>query len=248
MQDVIADKVPSVTPKSVDHAYAEIKRAIVDMRYLPGESMREEELARSLGVSRTPVREAFRRLGAEGWLEIRPNQGARVRVWSVRDVEEIFEARALIEPYLAGCAVARISPEDVEVLHGLATEMRAIAHAIDEDGALEKWFVANRAFHEILTSASGNARLNQTLNLMKEIPLIKWTFRNYTEEDRERSVQQHSEIVEAIKSGDREWAESTMKSHILAARQSVLQKLKADQGAVPVENKPKKDKRRQPYA
>ena len=100
-------------PKSDDHVYAAIKQAIATMQYGPGEFIREEQLARALGVSRTPVREAFRRLGAEGWLEIKRNQGVRVTTWSIQDVEEIFEARA--DRALPGrpcrCAYLRRGPD-----------------------------------------------------------------------------------------------------------------------------------------
>jgi DNA-binding GntR family transcriptional regulator len=216
--------------KSVDHVYAAIKQAIGRMDYAPGEYIREQQLAQLLGVSRTPVREAFRRLGAEGWLEIKRNQGVRVTTWSIQDVEEIFEARALIEPYLVGRAVARITPEERARLKALALDMQATVRLPQDLTTLERWFDANRAFHQILTSACGNARLNQILNLMKEVPLIKWTFNNYKDRDRELSVLQHLEMVEAIEQGDAAWAEAVMRSHILRAQHTVLGKLRQQGG------------------
>lgn len=237
----------AVTLPSVEHVYLAIKQAISEMRYAPGESVREAELARSLGVSRTPVREAFRRLGAEGWLEIRPNQGARVRRWSTRDVEEIFEARALIEPYLVGCAVACLGTDEVATLRRLALEMRDVARAMDADGALERWFEANRTFHDMLTSAAGNTRLRLLLAQMKEVPLIKWTFRNYSETDRERSVQQHLDIVDALENGDADWAQAVMKAHILGARAAVLEALRLTRAAPQDMDNESNDTRRQPH-
>jgi len=213
-------------PKSDDHVYAAIKQAIATMQYAPGEFIREEQLARALGVSRTPVREAFRRLGAEGWLEIKRNQGVRVTTWSIQDVEEIFEARALIEPYLVGRAVARISADNLMQLKALALEMQRVVRLEQDHATLDLWFEANREFHQILTSACGNARLNQLLNLMKEVPLIKWTFNNYKDSDRELSVLQHLEMVDAIEQRDAAWAEAIMRSHILRAHRSVISKLK----------------------
>lgn len=209
--------------------YAAIKQAIVSETYVSGDYLREEQLARSLGVSRTPVREAFRRLGSEGWLEVKPNFGVRVKTWSVRDVEEIFEARILIEPYLVGCAAARIGADDLATVKRLAQDMVVIARADRAADALDDWFVANRAFHDILTAAAGNARLDQSLRMMKEVPLIRWTFNNYSQEDRDRSARQHIEIVEALENRDGGWAEAIVKCHILAAQTSVIKKLGSTQ-------------------
>jgi DNA-binding GntR family transcriptional regulator len=72
--------------------YGAIKEALTDSEYDAGEYLREEQLAGRLGVSRTPVREALRRLDAEGWVETRPNYGVRVKFWTLQDAKEIFEA------------------------------------------------------------------------------------------------------------------------------------------------------------
>ena len=76
--------------KSVDKAYAAIRQAIAEQHFQPGERLTEERLAEQIGVSRTPVREALRRLGADGVLELLPNQGARLPSWSMDDLSEIF--------------------------------------------------------------------------------------------------------------------------------------------------------------
>jgi DNA-binding GntR family transcriptional regulator len=135
---------------------------LIEKRYVAGEYLREEQVARSLGVSRTPVREALRRLGAEGWLEAKPNYGVRVKAWSMQDAREIFEARLLIEPYLAGNAAARIGVMDIERLHVLAQQMADITHRPSTPESTERWFCANDDFHAIVTAAAGNARLEQS--------------------------------------------------------------------------------------
>jgi DNA-binding GntR family transcriptional regulator len=216
----------STVTNSSDEVYAAIKQAICQTRYAPGEYLREEQIARSLGVSRTPVREALRRLSAEGWLEVRPNHGARVRVWSVRDVEEIFEARILIEPYLTGRAATRMSASETATIAALADEMLDIAQRPGTAETTDAWFNANRSFHEIISLAAGNARLNQSLKSMKEVPLIKWTFDNFDLIARERSARQHIEVVQAIEHRDAAWAEAVMKCHILSAQKTVLGKLR----------------------
>lgn len=171
------------------------------------------------------MREAFRRLGAEGWLEVIPNRGVRVKSWSIHDVEEIFEARVLIESYLSRQAATRISAVELAALRGLAVAMRDIVATTASAKVIDKWFVANEEFHQIISSASGNSRLNHTLNVMKEIPLVKRTFNSYDDDARQRSIQQHFEMVEAMENRDPEWVEAVMKSHILRAKKSVIRKL-----------------------
>lgn len=208
-----------------DDAYSMIKKAISDARYAPGDFLRESRIAEDLGVSRTPVREAIRRLEAEGWLEVLPNRGARVRRWSTRDVEEIFEARLLIEPYLVGQAVPLITAEQLVELDALAERTRVIA-SLDQDAEpADAWFETNKRFHEILTAAAGNRRLLQSLQSMKEVPLIKWTYASYRDADRERSARQHIEIVQAVRARNPAWAEAAMRCHILAAQTSLMARL-----------------------
>lgn len=225
----LAEKHPP--EETWDHVYRAIKRSIRDGGYLPGESLREQQVAESLGVSRTPVREAFRRLSAEGWLEARPNYGVRVKVWSAKDVLEILEARVLIEPYLAGRAATRLSSEQVAELMRLAEHMKEIARDTPTDETTQAWFEANGAFHDALMQGGDNARLAQALHTLKEVPLIKWTFKNFGPEDRQRAVRQHIEIAHAVAQRDAALTEAIMKSHMLAAQASVLRRL-SEEGAI----------------
>jgi len=208
-----------------DDPYSLIKQAISDARYVPGEFLREARIAEDLGVSRTPVREAIRRLEAEGWLEVLPNRGARVRRWSTRDVEEIFEARMLIEPYLVGQAALKVTPEQIAELDALAERTRVIASRGADAEPADSWFDTNKRFHDILTSAAGNSRLSQSLQSMKEVPLIKWTYASYRDTDRERSAGQHIEIVQAVRARNPAWAEAAMRCHILAAQTALMARL-----------------------
>lgn len=212
--------------------YGAMKHAISAAAYAPGDHLAEARISRELGVSRTPVREAIRRLEAEGWLEVLPNRGARVKQWSTRDVEEIFEARALIEPFLAGQAARRIGDAELTELQALAEAMRDIAAAGAPEDVTEAWHSANKRFHETITAAAGNTRLAASLNALKEMPLVKWTFISYDPQDRERSVRHHFELVQALRARDPQWAESLMRCHILAAQASVLDKADTPTGDI----------------
>lgn len=222
---VISAALHTITPDTSrpgDDVYLAIKRALAGNEYGAGQYLREEQLAKSLGVSRTPVREALRRLDAEGWVETRPNYGVRVKAWTLQDAREIFESRLLIEPYLAGRAALKIEPADIERLRTLADAMLAITHRPSTAESCEAWFTANGEFHAIVTAAANNARLDRSLKSMKETPLIKWTFDAYSDEDRERSARQHFEIVLALEQRNAAWAEAITRCHIMAAEKAVL--------------------------
>lgn len=209
--------------RSVHAAYEFITREIEDGRLQAGGFIREEAIAERLGVSRTPVREALRILAAEGWLEIKKNQGVRVNTWSARHVREIFDARVLIEPYLVGQAVPRITAQDLDELSHLAEDMADNRGTTPE--AVTRRQIANDRFHMLLTERSDNQVLCASLNAIKKIPLIKWTFRGYSEQERLRSNAQHFDMIDAIRAGDAELARAVMKSHILHGRSSMLGKL-----------------------
>lgn len=223
--------IPAESARSADDVYLSIKDALASGQYGAGQYLREEQLAKSLGVSRTPVREALRRLDAEGWVETRPNYGVRVKAWTLQDAREIFEARLLVEPYLAGRAALSIGAGDIARLKALADAMLAITRHPSTPEACEAWFTANGEFHAIITAAANNARLDRSLRSMKETPLIKWTFDTYSDEDRERSARQHFEMVLALEQRNAAWAEAVTRCHILAAEKAVLDRYDREHSA-----------------
>jgi DNA-binding GntR family transcriptional regulator len=208
---------PRAPHTAVERAYEAIRNGIVSGEHPAGGRLREEELAERIGVSRTPVREALRRLDAEGLVDFMPNRGAHVAAWSDEDVRDIFALRALLESFGARLAAARI---DREALAGL----RALCDAMDQAlaGAAPDHFqrVAelNSRFHQGILAASGSKRLPLLVASLVEAPLMYRTFRRYSSEQVTRSMSHHRELLAALEIGDGEWAESVMRSHVLAAR------------------------------
>lgn len=211
---------------AVERAYEGIRSAIVMQEFEPGSHLTEVMLTQKLGVSRTPIREAFRRLGAEGWLEILPDQGVRVSEWSDSDIDEIFEIRMLLETYVARRAASRISAADIELLRTYNQKMDALQNQRHDD-AFEQRLAANSAFHSLLVRVAGNSRLRRILQVMIEVPVVSRTFTSYTPEESQRSVAHHYEIIAALEAGDGDWAASVMRSHILAARYTLLRQRQA---------------------
>ncbi|MFD0684470.1 GntR family transcriptional regulator [Actinomadura fibrosa] len=210
-------------PRATDTAYETLRRMILSGEAAAGSRLGEAELAETLGLSRTPVREALQRLGADGLVEVLPHRGARVVQWTGADLEEIFELRSLLEPYAAARA-ARLRPDEpvLAELRGMCAAMeRAVA-----DGDLARVAQLNARFHAAVIDASGNRRLPGMLTSVMHAPLIVGTFRRYGADAMARSMNHHRELVAAIAAGDPAWAESVMRAHIRAAAAG----LGADQG------------------
>lgn len=204
---------------SVEVAYEALKGAILAQELKPGERLKESELAEKLGLSRTPVREAFNRLSSEGWLVHVPNQGAKVATWGIDDIQEIFAIRLQLEPYAAGLAVSKMDEKSIARLNNFAEEVEHYA-AMNTVEGLQMKALANKKFHAVLLEAAGNKRMQHILSQLIDSPLVAWTFKAFGREETMRSIAHHFEIVKAARSRDSLWAESVMRSHILSAKNS----------------------------
>jgi DNA-binding GntR family transcriptional regulator len=203
--------------KAVDKAYQTIRERIVRGTYPAASRLTEHQVAADAGVSRTPVREALRRLHAEGLLEFIPHQGAIVTDWTSEDREDVFELRALLESYGAGRAARRISQADIEELRQSAEDQYHETLSRSE-GYLERVADLNSHFHLRIQQIAGSSRLVTALSALIEAPSMMRTFSSYQDEDLIRSASHHLEIVRALEARDEEWTASLMRSHILGAR------------------------------
>jgi DNA-binding GntR family transcriptional regulator len=207
-----------------DLAYSTLRSGILDGRYPPGERLGEIEVAAEIGLSRTPVREALRRLGSEGLVDVLPNRGARVRTWTVDDLEQTYELRAVLEGLGARRAAGRISAEQLAELDRLADEMVGCDPSLGRRpaGDFDDLAARNARFHAVIVEASGSDRLAATLAGLIQLPLVMRTYRRYTPAALARSHAHHRELVDALAARDGVWAESVMRSHVLAARTVLL--------------------------
>ncbi len=205
--------------RAAEKAYLTVRERIVRGVYAAASRLTEQEIARASGVSRTPVREALRRLQAEGYVKTTANQGTVVADWSAEDMDHIFELRALLEPYGAARAARHISAESIAQLRELAQAQYAESER-REAGFIERIGELNSRFHRLLQSCSGNPRLAKLMPVLVEAPLVLKTFARYSSEELLRSAGHHLEIVSALEARDAEWAAAVMRSHILAAQSS----------------------------
>lgn len=212
--------------KAVDQAYENLRGDILSGVHPVGARLREEELAAAIGTSRTPVREALRRLHAEGLVEVQPHRGAIVAELGDEDLDDIFELRLLLEGYGARRAASKATPEHVEALGGYCDQMEQCLDQ-PEPRQFDEIARLNLDFHKTLHAAGGNGRLLPLLSSLMVMPLVQHTFDRYTPEQLARSFSHHRELVAAIDAGDPAWAEAVMHAHVTAARSSLLARERA---------------------
>ena len=203
-------------PNDSDRAYDSIWEMIRTHQFAQGAPLREARLAEAIGVSRTPVREALRRLAAEGIVELRPNRGAQLVELDAGDTATIFDVRALLEPYAAGLAAQRADADAVahmcELLDAMDEVIACGTERLDELAAL------NGRFHRLIIDSAQARLAGEAIAVVLRTPLINRTFHAYDAEQLARSQHHHRELVAAIETGNPEWAKSVMRSHIEAAR------------------------------
>jgi len=203
--------------RAAEKAYLTVRERILSGIYPAASRLTEQEIATASGVSRTPVREALRRLQAEGYVTASANQGAVVAEWTADDVNDVFELRALLEPYGAARAARYITPEGIAQLRELA-ERQYRESEVRGPGFIERIGELNSRFHRQLQAFSRNTRLSKLMPVLVEAPLVLKTFTRYTPAELLRSAHHHLEIVSALEAHDPEWAAAVMRTHILAAQ------------------------------
>jgi DNA-binding GntR family transcriptional regulator len=196
-----------------------IRQAIVDGRLPPGRRLKEEELARELGISRTPVREALLILHAEGLVDTAPNRGAAVRSHSVEDLDDLYQLRALLEGYSTRRAATRLTDETIGVLRASCERFDAL---LERGAEMSQLFDENLVFHHTILVGSGSARLASMVRQVIELPLVYRSSVWYSPEQQRISAHYHTQITRALEARDAERAELVMKEHIFEARDLLL--------------------------
>lgn len=184
----------------------------------PGERLMEIQLAEELGVSRTPVREAIRKLELEGYVIMMPRRGTYVANLSIRDVNEVFEIRTTLDSLASGLAAERITDEELERLERLLV---LIGEYIEQND-MEKIVETDMEFHDILYQASRNARLVGIIyNLREQLTRFRSTSMAYPGRLKE-TLEEHIRIVEAIAQGNVELAQKAAEEHMEKSEQTLL--------------------------
>src|SRR3954462_9121068 len=209
----MADREASVT--NTVRARDELREAILAGTLPPGARLRAEPLAERLQTSRTPVREALILLAREGLVDIEPRRGAGVRRFDAADLADLYDVRALIEPYAARRAATRIGPDDLARLRGVCD--RADARGAADDTAVEDQVALNEEFHRIVVAASGSRRLEAALRAVAGIPRGFRAAFWHDDAQREQSLFCHRQMVHPLERRQPRLAEAVMRMHIVGA-------------------------------
>jgi DNA-binding GntR family transcriptional regulator len=201
--------------KASELAYDFIRGEILSGRLSPGTQLREEQLAAACGVSRTPVREALRRLESAHFVRRNESQRTFVAEWSLDEIAESFVLRGMLEGHAAARASIAIDDEAIERMHAHNREIAAAARKTPPD--VPAFLEHNRAFHAIILEAAGSERLAALLGTIVEQPIVTRTALQYDREQILQSHAEHEELMHAFRRHDPEWAKSVMASHIRRA-------------------------------
>lgn len=201
-----------------------IRQAIIDGTFSPGERLMEIQMADEMGVSRTPVREAIRKLELEGFVVMIPRRGTYVADISIRDITEIYEIRTSLDVLAAGLAAERITDDELETLNRLLVEIGQ--HIADNN--MEKIVEIDTAFHDILYQASRNERLCSIINNLREqLTGIRGRSMSYPGRLVE-TMDEHRSLVDCIAARNVEAAQNAARVHIENAEHTLMKSLTMD--------------------
>jgi len=221
-------------------AYAYIQQKILSGDLPVGRQVSEASLAREIGISRTPVREAIQQLGREGLVEQVPRLGTMVRALERRDLVEIFELREALEPFAVGQAAKHIGRADLERCSKLCDEIHKLAREATEPltgDKLRRFLAADMGFHMILICAGGNQRIQKIVVDSRVLLRIFNTDRqNHNRHILDETDRFHSQILRAVRDADPESARHLMSEHIQASKLETLEYF--DRGVGGVEHSP----------
>lgn len=213
---------PEALESASRRAYRELRQAVLERRLPSDRKITEVGLARQLGISRTPIREAIKRLLLEGLLVRRKGQGLWCALPDAEEVREIFELRLRLESYAAAKAAERATAEQIDKLIASAQKITELAQvAEDSEALIASIDHENALFHGLIAEATHSPRLKHLIRSTVDISLVTRTFRRFTPQQRRRSAQHHTEIAAAIAARKPLWAERMMQVHILSAEDTM---------------------------
>lgn len=211
MAKIIIDH-PNIGSRIYDVLY----RQIIGRRLKPGMRLKEELLTRELGVSRTPLRDALARLVKDGYLEMEPRRGARVRKFSVKDVIEIYDIRKALESLALRLAIGHITPQELKRLKNQFSGQDA--------RDLQK---ADRELHNLIILNCGNKRLIEMLNNLYKFICI-FRREGYQSPRRSKNASsQHLQIIGALIKGNAALAEKLMGEHVENTKREIITELES---------------------
>ena len=203
-----------------------IREAILKGDLKPGEKVAEPELAEQFGISRTPIREAFRQLESEGYLTVVPRKGAVVAALSERDVQEYYEVKSILEGYAAELAAKNLSEKELAKLEAINEHLKKLATA----GDVKTFYKIHNDFHETFLKAADNIKLYE---LIKQLGMkfSRMRMASLSVDGRMAiSVSEHDKLLEAFRQHDGKAAEALVKKTAAIGGHVLLESMAHSQG------------------
>ncbi|MCP3855384.1 MAG: GntR family transcriptional regulator [Actinomycetia bacterium] len=207
-----------------ERVFRHLRRDIIEGRLAPGERIVETRVADALAVSRTPVREAVRRLETEGLVGTEHNRGAHVRSFSEADIADLYEARARLEAFVAELAARRAGPDDVVAVRAAADRFDQVIAEVDAAAieGLREIMGANDQFHTALLWAGRADQVRRLLAGAIDLPLVFTAFDTYSPHELQRSSRFHQLITDGVAASEPERAGRLMTEHVLQGRDALM--------------------------
>ena len=204
--------------------YDHLKQAIIDQDIAPGARLVESRMAKMLGISRTPLREALHKLEREDWIEKIPSGGFKVITLTRDDIEETFGIRAVLEAYAARLAAQKHRPDDLKPLEKV---MKKFQDSLDKKQTARLPDI-NTEFHDLLYAMSDSPRLIKMINqLQAQISRFRQIILKQ-EAFAQESCQDHIDMLAAMRRRDEDRVETLVRVHILKGKQAVMHRLKEE--------------------
>ena len=200
-----------------DEIYEKLKKSIINLEIEPGQPLTESALTKSLGVSRTPIREALHMLERDQLVERSHNKGYIARGISEQDMSEIFEVRAVLESWLAGKAAEEISDENLAVIDTCLKQ----AKALYDEGRPEESDAKSNEIHDIIAFVVNNRWGNKTIDMLTNFTTTYKKLAAMQTGQIERAFREHQLIFEALKAHDPQLASQRMMEHIGNSRKAI---------------------------
>ena len=207
-----------------DVVFNTLRQAILTGELKPGERLMEIHLANKLGVSRTPIREAIRKLELEGLVTMIPRRGAEVAQITEKSMNDVLEVRRAMDALCEELACDRITPEELQDLKKACDTFEAAVKTDD----IKQIAQADVALHDIIVQATGNQRLIQLVNNLSE-QMYRYRFEYIKDfSQHERLVEEHKVIYESIVKKDKETASNMAKVHIDNQKKAIIRQIRLE--------------------
>lgn len=211
---------------SKDNVYYELKQKIIDSELKPNQAVNEENLAALLGVSRTPLREAIQRLENEDFLVRQPNGRLKVASITVKEVEEVFLVRSMLEGYIAKNAAKNATDKDIQKLTVILENIKQSFQLGDNQNFVSYGF----EFHDYLSEMSELTVFEKVLNQLRDHALRYCRFVSLHGDWTRQADEEHGLILQMIADRNEDGAEKAMRDHIISSLSIALERIRGIEG------------------